>query len=217
MPPDCPRQDNPSASAPTRLRHQVNAVIEQFVHRITHEPPCPSHSSRRVKMNRLMMGLQSAGMVVIASTSPQERLALLLHLAEVICIDGNQPTLLISAEFSSFEIAHSLIDARANLEFEDVCDAVPIKSELQKFHRATQEVANSQLFVEDAKDLSMDALRATARRHRKEHGIALIAIDAMGLQRGQDIAWNAAAIESLALELDLPILVTADLNRLVLH
>lgn len=84
-------------------------------------------------------------------------------------------------------------------------------------------LASSPIFIDDTPGLSILELRSKARRLKKQHDIELIAIDYLQLlrsntKRAQDnrqleIAEISFGLKSLAKELDVPVLVLAQLNR----
>ena len=84
-------------------------------------------------------------------------------------------------------------------------------------------LASSPIFIDDTPGLSILELRSKARRLKKQHDIQLIAIDYLQLlrsntKRAQDnrqleIAEISFGLKSLAKELDVPVLVLAQLNR----
>ena len=84
-------------------------------------------------------------------------------------------------------------------------------------------LAASPIFIDDTPALSILEVRSKARRLKKQHDIQLIAIDYLQLlrsntKRGQDnrqleIAEISSGLKTLAKELNIPVLVLAQLNR----
>jgi replicative DNA helicase len=81
----------------------------------------------------------------------------------------------------------------------------------------------AKLFIDDTAGLSILQLRARARRLHQQHGIKLFVIDYLQLlnstarrsqdNRQQEIADISSGIKALAKELNVPIVVLAQLNR----
>jgi replicative DNA helicase len=88
---------------------------------------------------------------------------------------------------------------------------------------AASQVAAAKMFIDDTPGLTITELRAKARRLKSQQDIQLIVIDYLQLlrsmsRRAQDnrqleISEISAGIKALAKELNLPIIVIAQLNR----
>jgi replicative DNA helicase len=85
------------------------------------------------------------------------------------------------------------------------------------------ELSKSQIFIDDTPSLSIMEFRAKARRLKREHDVQLIAVDYLQLmkstsRKSQDnrqveIAEISGGIKAVAKELDIPVIVLAQLNR----
>jgi len=83
--------------------------------------------------------------------------------------------------------------------------------------------AGSPLLIDDTAGFSISELRAKARRLKAQHDIQLIVIDYLQLLKGNsrrsqdnrqlEISEISAGIKALAKELNIPIIVIAQLNR----
>ena len=88
---------------------------------------------------------------------------------------------------------------------------------------AASKLADSEIYIDDTSGLSILELRAKSRRLKQKHNIELIVIDYLQLlrspsKRAQDnrqieIAEISSGIKALAKELNIPIIVLAQLNR----
>ena len=87
---------------------------------------------------------------------------------------------------------------------------------------AASDLKGANILIDDTPSLSIIELRAKARRFKKQHDIGMIALDYLQLcrstsRRGQDnrqieIAEISAGLKALAKELNIPIIVLAQLN-----
>ena len=92
-----------------------------------------------------------------------------------------------------------------------------------KLTAAASKLAEAKIFIDDSPGLNILELRAKARRLRAQHAVELIVIDYLQLlrstsRRGQEnrqieISEISAGIKGLAKELNIPIIVAAQLNR----
>jgi replicative DNA helicase len=91
--------------------------------------------------------------------------------------------------------------------------------------KAMRDLQKSQIWIDETPGIDIMELRAKARRLHKQHGIRMIAIDYLQLltsssrkakdNRQIEIAEISAGIKGIAKELNIPIIVLAQLNRSV--
>jgi replicative DNA helicase len=91
--------------------------------------------------------------------------------------------------------------------------------------KATRDLQKAQIFIDETPGLDIMEMRAKSRRLKKQHGIQMIMIDYLQLVTSQsrrakdnrqiEIAEISAGIKGLAKELNVPIIVLAQLNRAV--
>jgi len=111
--------------------------------------------------------------------------------------------------------------ARVNLR--SIRDGFMSEADFPKIMTAAGQLAASKLFIDDTAGLSILQLRARARRMAQQNGIKLFVIDYLQLlnstarraqdNRQQEIADISSGIKALAKELNVPVIVLAQLNR----
>ena len=99
----------------------------------------------------------------------------------------------------------------------------PARTDLQNIKRVSEEIKHCRLFIDDTPSITINELRAKARRKKKEEDIKVIAIDYLQLMRSnskqaqnsreREVAEISAGLKGLAKELEIPIIVLAQLNR----
>jgi replicative DNA helicase len=175
-------------------------------------------------LDRMSKGLKPGEMFVVAARPSMGKTSFMMNVAEQICIDQNVPSLVFSCEMTAFQIVQRLVFARARFASHKLVKGfVPTKEDLLRLKRACEEIALSKLYVDDTPALTIDALRAKARRRKREDGIGFIAVDYLQLLRSgskqaqnsreREIGEISSGLKALAKELSLPILVLAQLNR----
>jgi replicative DNA helicase len=93
--------------------------------------------------------------------------------------------------------------------------------EMQSLMVSSLKLGQSKLFIDDTSGLTILQLRARARRMAQKEGIKFLVVDYLQLihaskksdSREQEIAEVSAGIKELAKELNIPIMVLAQLNR----
>ena len=206
------------------IKQSVDEVFEQFQVLLTGEKGAQGISTGYVELDRMSSGLKPGEMFVIAARPSMGKTSLMMNLVEHICIDLGKASLVFSCEMSAFQLAQRMVFSRARFALSQITRGYkPNKGDLQRIQRACLEIAASNLFIDDTAGISINELRAKARRRKRDENIQFIAIDYLQLMRSRtrqaensrerEIAEISAGIKGLAKELGIPILILAQLNR----
>jgi replicative DNA helicase len=115
-----------------------------------------------------------------------------------------------------------MLCSRSRVNLRNIRDGFLAERDFPKLTGAAGKLANAPLFIDDSAGLSILQLRAKARRMYQQHGIKLFVIDYLQLlnassqkieNRQQEIAQISNGIKALAKELNVPVIVLAQLNR----
>jgi len=175
-------------------------------------------------LDQMSGGLKPGEMFIIAARPSMGKTSFVMNLIEHICLDQNQPSMVFSCEMTSKQIVQRLLFARARFEINKIKQGIkPSKDDLRRIKAASIEIANAKLYIDDTAGISISELRAKARRKKREGDIQCIAIDYLQLMkstskqaqnsREREIAEISAGLKALAKELEVPVLVLAQLNR----
>jgi replicative DNA helicase len=143
---------------------------------------------------------------------------------EEIAIDQRLPSLVFSCEMSAQQIVQRLLFARAKFPLSNLKPGFELtKGELMRIQAAAKEIVDAPLFIDDTPAISIGDVRAKARRKKRDEDIRFIAIDYLQLMRSKsrqaegsrerEIAEISAGLKAIAKELQIPIIVLAQLNR----
>ena len=111
----------------------------------------------------------------------------MMNIVEHICIDQQKPAMVFSCEMSSFQIVQRLVFSRARFKLSDLHKGLtPQKKDLLSIKRAAEEIGNAKLFIDDTPGITINDLRAKARRKKRDEDIQLIAIDYLQLMSAKD-------------------------------
>ena len=151
------------------------------------------------------------------------RTAFAMNIAEHVAVNMKQPVAIFSLEMSSQQLVQRLLCSRARVNLGKVRDGFLSERDFPNLMTAAAKLAESQIYIDDTAGLSILELRAKARRFKQMHDIKLIVIDYLQLlrstsRRAQDnrqleIAEISSGVKALAKELNIPIIVLAQLNR----
>ena len=173
--------------------------------------------------DKMTDGLHKSEMIVIAARPSMGKTALAMNMAEYIAVDQKLPVAVFSLEMSAQQLVQRLLCSRAKVNLQRVRDGFLSERDFPALTSAASKLAESKIFIDDTAGLSILELRAKARRMKAQHNIQAIFIDYLQLlrstsRRAQDnrqleIAEISSGIKALAKELNIPIVVLAQLNR----
>jgi replicative DNA helicase len=149
--------------------------------------------------------------------------ALAMNIAEHVALEAKLPVAVFSLEMSTSQLVQRLLCSRARVNLGSVRNGFLAERDFPALQAAASKLADSKIFIDDTPGLSILELRAKSRRLKSQHDIQAIFIDYLQLlrstsRRAQDnrqleIAEISSGIKGLAKELDIPIVVLAQLNR----
>ncbi len=176
------------------------------------------------ELDKMSNGLKPADMFIIAARPSMGKTSFMMNIVEHVAVDQQKATMVFSCEMSSQQIVQRLLFSRARFEFSKLQRGYkPVKADLQRIKKSSLEIANSKLFIDDTAAISINDLRAKARRKHRDEGLELIAVDYLQLMRSnsrqasnsreREIAEISSGLKALAKELSIPVIVLAQLNR----
>ena len=175
------------------------------------------------ELDKMTDGLHGAEMIVIAGRPSMGKTAMAMNIAEHLAIEKSFPIAIFSLEMSAQQLVQRMLCSRAKVNLEKVRDGFMPQSSFGALQQAAGKLAEAKIFIDDTSGLSILELRAKARRMKSQHDIRAIFIDYLQLlrstsRRAQDnrqieIAEISSGLKGLAKELDVPVVVLAQLNR----
>ena len=178
-----------------------------------------------VDLDKLITGLRPTEMIVLAARPSIGKTALALNIASNVAMNSANPAAvgIFSLEMSSEMLALRLLCSEAEIHTGDVRDNKLSNVKWQEIIEAADRLKKTPIFIDDTPGLDILELRAKARRMHLEHGVKCIIIDYLQLLRSgsdnrnsnreNEVARISNGIKALAKELNVPIIVLAQLNR----
>jgi len=180
------------------------------------------------ELDRMSGGMKPGDMFVVAARPSMGKTSFMMNVVEHVVFDLSKSSLVFSAEMSTKQLVARLIYARAKFAISKLSRGEQAdRGDLQRIQRIALEVSRAEsegkIFVDDTEGITINAIRAKARRKKREADIQFIAIDYLQLlksktkqaenSREREISEISAGIKGLAKELGIPILILAQLNR----
>jgi len=167
-------------------------------------------------------GLHNSELVILAARPSMGKTALAMNVAENVALGQNSPTLFVSLEMSSLELADRLLCSVARVNGHRLRNGTISQDDRLRLVEKSATLSQAPLFVDDAPSRTVTEIAAAARRiKRRQGGLGLIVIDYLQLiepdnprdPRQEQVAKIARRLKGLAREMAVPVMCLAQLNR----
>lgn len=186
------------------------------------------------ELDQLTTGFKPGEMIVIAARPGVGKTAFALSMAKNFLkerydavqdrfVKPGHAVGIFSLEMTSQQLMLRLLASHASLSLQKIRRGQLTPSDLAALSAVADEVSALPLFIDESSMLSVNQLRAKARRLVHQHGVEVIIIDYLQLltstsekakdNRQVEVAEISRGIKALSLELKIPIIVLAQLNR----
>jgi len=134
------------------------------------------------------------------------------------------PVAFFSLEMSADQLATRILAEQAEINSESLRTGKMDRADFQRLSRASQELADLPLLIDDTPGLTISGLRTRARRLKRRHDIGVIVIDYLQLLQGSgraqdnrvnEISEISRGLKTLAKELAVPVIALSQLSRAV--
>ena len=164
-------------------------------------------------------GISNGEVMVIAAPTSCGKTCIALNIALQNGVTQGKPGLYFSFEMQSKSLAKRMIQTCAAVNLDRFRDGVLPPEKQERVWEATEKVQASKIYTEHYVR-NVEELRSKARMHKRKHFIEWIVIDYLQLvpwdsrmKKHDAIAEISHQIKLMAMELDLPIILLAQVNR----
>ncbi len=175
-------------------------------------------------LDHLITGLRPGEMFVLAARPSIGKTAFALNIAmNIVTAATPRKVGFFSLEMSSALLVLRLLCSEAQVNMGDIRDSAVSPARWQEIMAAAQKLKKAPLYIDDSPNIDILELRAKARRLKQTQGVDLIMIDYLQMikptsqnknaTRENEVSQMSSGIKSLVKELNIPIIVLAQLNR----
>ena len=173
------------------------------------------------RLDELTGGLQNSEMIIVAGRPSMGKTSLLLNIAEYMAVTNKVPVALFSLEMSKQQISSRLLASYARFDLKQMRRGSIPAEDWTRLQAAAGDLHPAPLYIDDSPLLTIMQLRAKARRLAANRGIKAVFVDYLQLMtyggraesRQQEITTISRGLKALAKELEIPVVVAAQLNR----
>ena len=177
-------------------------------------------------LDPMINGLGNSHLLIIAGRPGMGKTALAVNIAEQVCFKEKIPVGIFSLEMTAEQLVHRIVCSQSEVESDKIRTGSLSGLEYQRVVAAVNEMQNHKLIIDDQPGLRITDLRARARRMKEVHGVGLIIVDYLqlisgsnnyrsGENRQMEVSEISRMLKNLARELDIPVIVGAQLSRKV--
>jgi len=216
------------AKADSRMPYlkELQERQQRFQERGPNESAVTGIPSHFLDLDKMINGLSSSNLYILASRPAMGKTALALNICEQICFRNRIPVGIFSLEMSAAQLVHRTICSQSEVESEKIQTGSLNGSEYQRVVAAINEMQKHVMVIDDQPGLKITDLRARARRMKETHNIGFLAIDYLQLISGSgamrsmenrqiEISEISRMLKNLARELNIPVFCCAQLSRRV--
>jgi replicative DNA helicase len=190
-------------------------------------------------LNSRIGGLQRSDLIIVAGRPGMGKTALATNMAfstaerflqdQADAIEpaksAGAPVAIFSLEMSAEQLVTRVLSEQSQVTAEQVRTGNLGRHEFANFARTADRLHSLPLYIDDTPGLTIAALRARARRLKRQKGIGLVVVDYLQLLQGtgrgsndnrvQEISEISRGLKQLAKELDVPVIGVSQLSRAV--
>jgi replicative DNA helicase len=170
-------------------------------------------------------GLQPSELILLASRPSMGKTALALNIAHHVAFKLKQCIAIFSLEMSKEQLVNRLISMEARIDSHRLRTGSISDQEWSRLFEGAGVVGMSNLIIDDTPAITIRELRSKFRKYKLEHNLQMIVIDYLQMMSGSSSRYSdsrqneisdiSRALKALARELNVPVLVLPQLNRLV--
>lgn len=169
-------------------------------------------------LDKMTCGFQPGDMIVIAARPSCGKTALAMNIAEHMAVNEKIPVGVFSLEMSESSLGMRLIGQRGRVNIRSMRFT---ESDFGKMTRASGQIAESPLYIDDTPGQTIAQIRSRARMMVELHGVKAFVIDYLQLingtgksdKRHEEVAGISGGVKQMARELNVPVIILCQISR----
>ena len=174
-------------------------------------------------LDKLLGGMQKSDLIIVAGRPGMGKTGFMLSVAKNAAQKHKKHVALFSLEMSSEQLVQRLISQETGIDSQRLRSGKLKDEEWPLFTHAIEVLGDTQIWLDDTPGITPMALRTKCRRLHMEYQLDLVIVDYLQLMSGdlrtdnrvQEVSYISRNLKTLARELNVPVLVGAQLSRAV--
>jgi len=166
-------------------------------------------------------GLNPSELILVAARPAMGKSAFVLNIAHHVAMNVKVPVMIFSLEMSKEQMVNRILCSEAEVDSMKVRTGDLESEDWIKLGKASGNLAESPIYIDDTPGLSPAELRAKCRKAKLEKDIGLVIIDYLQLMEGKgrsesrqnEISEISRSLKLLSKELNIPVIALSQLSR----
>ena len=178
-----------------------------------------------IDFDRMTSGLQNNQVIIVSGRPGSGKSAFALNIALNAAVKEKKSVAYFSLEMSAEELAKRMFGCLGKIDGNVIKTGKLKNTDWQKWNEVYSQLANTHLTIDDSGDLTVSEIRRRCRKMKNStEGLDLVVIDYLSLlsssskyagQRVNEVSEMSRDVKRLAMELEIPVILLAQLNRSV--
>lgn len=172
-------------------------------------------------LDEKLQGLKPEQLIIIAGRPAMGKTTLAMNIAADVAIRQRKQVLAISLEMSNGQLMDRFLAAEGRIPLQLIKNGKAPQDHGQQLNAAAHRIKSAGLFMSDRASMTINRIRAAARRHKRRYGLDLIVIDYLQLMdsddrsgnRTQEVSDMSRQAKLMAKELKCPVIMLSQLSR----
>lgn len=194
-----------------------NRVVDRIIDSIKRGEGMSGRKTGWISLDRVLGGYNKGDLIVVAGRPGMGKTALALTLTKDFANMGGK-ALFLSLEMGSEQLSQRYLSLIGDIANYKIRNGILNESEQNKLCEIVN-APQSEFWVDQQGDLTINDLKGKAKMHKAKHGLELLVIDYIQLIKGtkqvreQEVAEISRSLKLLAKELECTVMVLAQLSR----
>ena len=204
------------------IREALQAVVERIEDYHRGKAQMEGLSTGFEYLDNMLLGMAGGDMIVIAARPGMGKTSIGMQFVEHLACDKKIPCGVFTLEMTAKQLAARLLFQRARADFQRYRSGfMKTHVDIPKLTETNLALMRAPIYLDETAGINVLQLRARARRWHRQHDIRFLLVDYLQLMRPtrwynnreQEVAEISGGLKALAKELNIPIVVLAQLNR----
>lgn len=172
-------------------------------------------------LDEKLQGLKPEQLIIIAGRPAMGKTTLAMNIAADVAIRQGRQVLVVSLEMSNGQIMDRLLASEGRIPLQMIKNGKAPQEYSTELMSAASKIKGSPLFLSDRPSMTMQRIRAAARRHKRRYGLDLVVIDYLQLMdsegrsgnRTEEVSQMSRHAKLMAKELQCPVIMLSQLSR----